>query len=638
MAYNGNIDIEDLDIVGLAALSQNIDGNNPQKAEVEKAVWKKIEAVAGRIEKLNPEDAKELGAFQSLLENLPASYRMELGAKLDTVKSAETRLYRAQNGLDDRTAGEKAKDGITDAAENIKEGFNEFGQEVKNGYNKKKTQLKRNYNVGKRFARMAVNKKKNQAKDWVKNKKQSYDNAVDRMDARIDKWVNNAGQALENIENGIRAIPKKIKEGAANVYGQARQSYLNAKERERLRREKARQRRKEQWNKFKNGVKKFGAGVGKYAAQTAKAVAMTAYAGYRFAKWGGQMVGKAWNAGKSIINGIKLPEVKAKSPNEKSTLLDMANGNLAALKPEQVKNLYNELKQYRDTARGNKYGDAYYQVSAFSTRFLNDVKSGEVQISDKNAEQIAAWLEINKNIQEEVNKNRAAEHNDRNSEIEKMLKPFTAKEETREEVKPHEVKIEEPKKEEAREEKPKEEIKPRAEEKTKEEPKKDIYAGLNLSDEQKKAAEERFATFKDIFSHPEENGLNSAERRDTVVSMYKESLKNNGFSDVQINEVISRQKEDVKDNPQLKDMFREKNVLREQARENLGIINNQEGVDRLAEKPDPRKLQELRGVVEPKQTKKVKMDTDSRKNANSNTTESPTPQFDAWKRRQSERA
>lgn len=392
-----------LDITALAARLKAKDLSAEDKASLDDAIWNKVSRIGRRAEKLDPQNKEELTAFKSLLKSLPRAYRIELGEKLDIIKSAETRLFRAERGIDDRTAEDKLKEGL-------EQGMNS----VKNGVTKSAAKLQRNYNVGKRFARMAVNKKKTQTKNWIKNKKQSYDKWVDDVDAKIDAWVNKAAKSLENIENGIREIPGQLKEMSNAAFNQVKQSYKLARDKARARQEALKRRRRQQWNKFKAGVKTTAKGtalvLGGMLSVTAKG-----------AVWGAKQLRRGWQQGKRIIAGIKLPEVKGRA-NENSTLLDMANGNLAALKPEQVKNLYNELKKYRDTARGNKYGDAYYRVSAYSTELLDEIKSkGKEGVTDENADKVAAWLEVNKNIQEEVNKNRSVEYNKRNEDIADLL-------------------------------------------------------------------------------------------------------------------------------------------------------------------------------------------------------------------------
>ena len=392
-------DFNSLDISALAAKLKDKALTAEDKKQLDSAIWNKVSRIGRRIERLNPQDKDQLKSFRSLLKSLPSSYRRELGEKLDIIKSAETRLFRAERGIDDRSVGDKLKDGLEQGVDNAK-------NNVKQGAAK----LQRNFNLGKRFARMAINKKKNQVKTWVKAKKQGYDNWVDSVDAKINDWVNKAGTALENIENGIREIPANIKNAGTKVFNQMRDSFKAGQARIKARQEALKRRRKQQWNKFKSGVKTTVKGtvmvIGGMAAVVGKG-----------AVWSAKQLRRGWQAGKRIINGIKLPEVKG-HPNENSTLLDMANGNLADLKPEQIKNLYNELKKYRDTPSGNKYGDAYYRVSAYSTELLNEIKSkGKDSINDENADKVAAWLEVNKNIQEEVNKNHAVEYDRRNAEI-----------------------------------------------------------------------------------------------------------------------------------------------------------------------------------------------------------------------------
>ena len=472
-------DFNSLDISALAAKLKDKTLTAEDKKQLDSAIWSKVSNIGKRIEQLNPQDKDQLKSFRSLLKSLPSAYRQELGEKLDIIKSAETRLFRAERGIDDRSVGDKLKDGLEQGVDNVKQGaaklqrnFNVGKRFARMAINKKQNQVKtwvkakkqgydnwvdsvdakidawvnkagtalenlekmpsrawhnvkhnvkqdvaklqRNFNVGKRFARMAINKKQNQVKTWVKAKKQGYDNWVDSVDAKIDAWVNKAGTALENIEKGIREIPANIKSAGAKVFNQMRSSIQAGKARAKARQEALKRRRQQQWQRIKTGLKMTAKGTMMVAGGMAAVIG-------KGAVWSAKQLRRGWQLGKRIINGIKLPEVKGYA-NENNSILDMANGNLAALKPEQIKNLYNELKQYRDTARGNKYGDAYYRVSAYSTELLNEIKSkGKDGVTDENADKVAAWLEVNKNIQEEVNKNRAIENEQRNAEVEKIL-------------------------------------------------------------------------------------------------------------------------------------------------------------------------------------------------------------------------
>ena len=472
-------DFNSLDISALAAKLKDKSLTAEDKKQLDSAIWSKVSNIGKRIERLNPQDKDQLKSFRSLLKSLPAAYREELGEKLDIIKSAETRLFRAERGIDDRSVGDKLKDGLEQGVDNAKQGaaklqrnFNVGKRFARMAINRKKNQvntwvkakkqgydnwidsvdakidawvnkagtalenleqmpsrawhnvkhnvkqdaakLQRNFNVGKRFARMAINRKKNQVNTWVKAKKQGYDNWVDSVDAKIDAWVNKAGTALENIEKGIREIPANIKSAGTKVFNQMRDSFKAGQARAKARQEALKRRRKQQWQRIKTGLKMTAKGTVMVIGGMATVIG-------KGAVWSAKQLRRGWQNGKRIINGIKLPEVKG-HPNENSTLLDMANGNLADLKPEQIKNLYNELKKYRDTARGNKYGDAYYRVSAYSTELLNEIKSkGKDGITDENADKVAAWLEVNKNIQEEVNKNHAVEYDRRNAEIGEFL-------------------------------------------------------------------------------------------------------------------------------------------------------------------------------------------------------------------------
>lgn len=631
MAEENQIDLENLSITELAQLSQHVNsGNFPtsQRQKVEALVWRKIKSVADRASKLDPQNKDELQAFQSMLDGLPLAYRMETGGLLPTVKSAETRLYNAKNGIDDRSMTEKAKDNLNEFGSNLHQKYSDmydrmddkvnawvntagekieaFENGVKNAPKKAVAKLKHNAQVGHRFMRLAANKTKNQSKNWIKNKKQGYDRWADRMDDKLNAWVDKAGKKIEAFEKGL---DKGIDNAAAGM---------------------------------SKAVKTVGKGV----------VAAGAY-GFKQMKRGWQKMG-------NVINGIKLPSVKGRA-GEKGSALDLANGDLSKLKPEQIKNVYNELKQHRDKPRGDKYGDAYYKISAYSTELLNEIKAkGAGAITDDNAGKVAAWLEVNKNIQQEVNKNRAKENEDRNAEIEGFLKNRKPKEKDEKKQENKQERTEQKhtglaaeyedfansmgKKVDAaflrdcREGKYKNDFEqfvtaqrekygpkkqqesaantqmpePRtAETRTAEaaaKPK-DMYEGLNLSDAQKKTIDGEFNQLKDVYDNPDKWNLADSKNKDIVLNTYKESLKQQGLDDNQVRELMSRQRESVKDNPQYQDMFRADSAKRDAAKERVGLndAENNTGVDRLAEKA--RTIQEKRGVVEPKKSKVIHMDT-----------------------------
>ena len=140
-------DFNSLDISALAAKLKDKSLTAEDKKQLDSAIWSKVSNIGKRIERLNPQDKDQLKSFRSLLKSLPAAYREELGEKLDIIKSAETRLFRAERGIDDRSVGDKLKDGLEQGVDNAKQGA---------------AKLQRNFNVGKRFARMAINRKKNQ--------------------------------------------------------------------------------------------------------------------------------------------------------------------------------------------------------------------------------------------------------------------------------------------------------------------------------------------------------------------------------------------------------------------------------------------------------------------------------------------
>ena len=760
MAEENQIDIEHLSIVELANLSQHVNSGNfsaTQKQKVEALVWKKIKDVANRASKLDPQNKDELKAFQSLLDNLPLAYRMETGGLLPTVKSAETRLYNAQNGIDDRTAAEKAKDNINQFGSDVHKAYSDFYDKVDDKVNSwvntagekiesfeksiknAPKKLKHNAKLGWRFMRIAANRQKNNTKNWMKNKHQSYSAWYDRMDDKLNAWVDKAGQKIEAFERGLANAPKKLQHNAKlgwrfmriaanrqknntkNWMKNKHQSYsawydrmddkLNAwvdkagQKIEAFERglanapKKLKHNAKLGWrfmriaanrqkNNAKNWIKnkhqsysawhdriddKLNAWVDKAGQKIEAFERGLANAPKNIAKFGKNSwnaLQRGWQRAKSIINGIKLPQVKGKA-GEKSTVLDLANGDLSKLKPEQIKNVYNELKQYRNRPRGDKFGDAYYKISGYSTEILNEIKAkGANSITDENAEKVAAWLEVNKNIQEEVNKNRAYENEARNKEIEGFLNSRQGKTQEKEtQGRETEVKIQDKeeqnkdnqeKTEQKQEEKNKEQNEQKqtmgfaaeyedyaksigkevndsfikdcqegkykndfdkfiTEQREKYGPKsqntevnkeatsehqsqaaenkaKDMYEGLNLTDSQRKIIDSEFNQLKDIYNNPDKWNLSDDRNKEAALGAYKESLKMQGFSDFQISDILSRQKESVKDDTKYQDMFKSNIAKRNQARESVGIkdIEENTGVDKLADKAQL--IQQKRGI------------------------------------------
>ena len=691
MAEENQIDIEHLSIVELANLSQHVNSGNfsaTQKQKVEALVWKKIKDVANRASKLDPQNKDELKAFQSLLDNLPLAYRMETGGLLPTVKSAETRLYNAQNGIDDRTAAEKAKDNINQFGSDVHKAYSDFYDKVDDKVNSwvntagekiesfeksiknAPKKLKHNAKVGWRFMRIAANRQKNNTKNWMKNKHQSYSAWHDRMDDKLNAWVDKAGQKIEAFERGLANAPKKLKHNAKLGWRFMRIA-ANRQKNNAKNWIKNKHQSYSAWHdriddKLNAWVDKAGQKIEAFERGLANAPKNIA----KFGKNSWNALQRGWQRAKSIINGIKLPQVKGKA-GEKSTVLDLANGDLSKLKPEQIKNVYNELKQYRNRPRGDKFGDAYYKISGYSTEILNEIKAkGANSITDENAEKVAAWLEVNKNIQEEVNKNRAYENEARNKEIEGFLNSRQGKTQEKEtQGRETEVKIQDKeeqnkdnqeKTEQKEEEKNKEQNEQKqtmgfaaeyedyaksigkevndsfikdcqegkykndfdkfiTEQREKYGPKsqntevnkeatsehqsqaaenkaKDMYEGLNLTDSQRKIIDSEFNQLKDIYNNPDKWNLSDDRNKEAALGAYKESLKMQGFSDFQISDILSRQKESVKDDTKYQDMFKSNIAKRNQARESVGIkdIEENTGVDKLADKAQL--IQQKRGI------------------------------------------
>ena len=691
MAEENQIDIEHLSIVELANLSQHVNSGNfsaTQKQKVEALVWKKIKDVANRASKLDPQNKDELKAFQSLLDNLPLAYRMETGGLLPTVKSAETRLYNAQNGIDDRTAAEKAKDNINQFGSDVHKAYSDFYDKVDDKVNSwvntagekiesfeksiknAPKKLKHNAKVGWRFMRIAANRQKNNTKNWIKNKHQSYSAWHDRIDDKLNAWVDKAGKKIEAFERGLANAPKKLKHNAKLGWRFMRIA-ANRQKNNAKNWIKNKHQSYSAWHdriddKLNAWVDKAGQKIEAFERGLANAPKNIA----KFGKNSWNALQRGWQRAKSIINGIKLPQVKGKA-GEKSTVLDLANGDLSKLKPEQIKNVYNELKQYRNRPRGDKFGDAYYKISGYSTEILNEIKAkGANSITDENAEKVAAWLEVNKNIQEEVNKNRAYENEARNKEIEGFLNSRQGKTQEKEtQGRETEVKIQDKeeqnkdnqeKTEQKQEEKNKEQNEQKqtmgfaaeyedyaksigkevndsfikdcqegkykndfdkfiTEQREKYGPKsqntevnkeatsehqsqaaenkaKDMYEGLNLTDSQRKIIDSEFNQLKDIYNNPDKWNLSDDRNKEAALGAYKESLKMQGFSDFQISDILSRQKESVKDDTKYQDMFKSNIAKRNQARESVGIkdIEENTGVDKLADKAQL--IQQKRGI------------------------------------------
>lgn len=354
--------------------------SDAQRAQVKDVAWKMVENVASGKRVLDP---KETDNFKSILGHVPSTTFIE-GKDLETFKKAEQKWYNADRGIEEKSFGQR----IGEKASTVKQHISE-----------KVTQMEAKGKAVSRLNRMRRNRTKENIKNKFKAGKEALKNfGKTAVRAGQDVGLEFAADAVEiyqGIRGGVKYVGKKIKQGTDKVKAGA--------------------------NKVKNGAKKFWNGTKKVAKGAWKVATFPVVGPYKAAKW-------TYNKGKAGVNWVKknynnFKKALNAGPTEISkdvkTAEKQAKGNQNKLSAEQI------MANWSQIGRGES--DGRYNMSRHSESVLDAVMKGEMKIDKANAPQIAAWLEVNRDIQDRINKNNVVAKNERNQAVAAQLEQFGIK-------------------------------------------------------------------------------------------------------------------------------------------------------------------------------------------------------------------
>jgi len=286
------------------------------------------------------------------------------------------------------------------------------------------------------------------------------------MPTKEQERYNDAAQILYNVENGIvkKSFREKVsdlankgkavsrlgqrkfrhgKEQANALIGKAKQKAIDWKDKKQT---QAKEGLSNGWERFKNGAKKVWGFTQKVAKTTYKVAKVSAVAvatpfvvGYKGVKAGYEFASKiANNISNRYQDAQKRKAEKAAQPptNKKEAEKMATKRDLNTLNAEQIKAAWGyidkmEIVNTWGGGVGIGESEGRNRMAQKAESVLEAVRKRELEINDKNAPQIAAWLAVNRDIQDKVNKNRVVEKNKRNDEIAALLEAFGIKDETK---------------------------------------------------------------------------------------------------------------------------------------------------------------------------------------------------------------
>ncbi len=391
--------LEPRDIANLQlAMEKNPEAfTDAQRAKVKDISWNKIESVAKGKRKLDP---KETNSFRSMLDRVPASTFMETGKDLSTFKEAENKWYRADRGIEEKSFGERVREQAQGAKKHVSQKVAELKSKGKAihrlnrmRYNRDKAAIKQLFTAAKAKAVEFKNKVASAAKQGVKTAAEvpfvlAY--GVKELAAMgYNAAKNKINQGVNKVKNGIKRRVNNVKNKINNGV-----------------------------NKVKNFGKKVWNGTKKVAKVTGYIIASPVIVPYKAARWMYRKVKAGINW---VRNGYKALKARAfggpsKVSQDAKTAEKQARGNQNKLSAEQV------IANWKQIGRGES--DGRYNMSRHSESVLDAAMKGEIKIDKSNAAQMAAWLEVNRDIQDRINHNNVVEKNERNKAIAAQLEQF----------------------------------------------------------------------------------------------------------------------------------------------------------------------------------------------------------------------
>lgn len=409
--------------------------SDAQRAQVKDIAWKKIENVAQGKVKLNP---KETNNFKSMLDHVPATTFIE-GKDLETFKAAEQKWYNADRGIEEKSFGERVSEQAKAAQQQVKEGVSNAANRVKEGASNVKQHVsekaKNLANKGKavnRLRRMQYNRDKAAVKQMFAAGKAKAIEFKNKAAAKMKQGAKTAAEVPFVLAFGVKELGvmayngyKKLNRWATEHDQANRRAMMNAlknfKNGIKNRVSKVKNKVNNGVNKVKNFGKKVWNGTKKAALVTGYIVASPVILPYKAGKWVGKKIKNGVNWVRNGYNKLKAkafggPTAVAQDAN---TAEKQAKGNQNKLSPEQV------MANWKQIGRGES--DGRYNMSRHSESLLDSVMKGEVKIDKANAGKIAAWLEVNRDIQDRINHNNVKSKNERNQTIAAQLEQFGIK-------------------------------------------------------------------------------------------------------------------------------------------------------------------------------------------------------------------
>ena len=375
-----------------------------QRAQIKDLSWKKIEQVAKGKQKLNP---KETNSFKSILEHAPSSMYMGGERDVEIFKTAEGKWYNADRGIEEKSFGERVKEQASQAKKHVSEKVAALGNKGKAvhrlnrmKYNRDKAAIKQIFATAKAKAAEFKNK-------VASNVKQDAKTAAEVPFVLAFGVKELASMAYNTGKNSVKQGFNIIKNGVNNVKNSVKRRVTNAKNKV-----------SNAWNKTKRFGKNVWKGFKTAAYVTGYVVASPVILPYKAAKW-------VYNKGKAAINWVRngYNNLKAKAlagPTEISkdvkTAEKQARGNQNKLSAEQI------MANWKLIGKGES--DGRYNMSRQSESMLDAVMKGELKIDKSNAPKLMAWLEVNRDIQDRINQNRAVAKNERNQAVAEQLEAF----------------------------------------------------------------------------------------------------------------------------------------------------------------------------------------------------------------------
>lgn len=359
----GNLDIHDL--AGLQLAMEQNPGNfsDAQRQQVQDQAWGKIKDVAKGKDKLGKDDLK---GFDSLLKHVPITNRREGTSELDTVKDAEHKLYNAQNGIEEKSFGEKAREGMNNLKEKGKEGFGAIKEAGKAGMSSLKD----------KGAKVLT-----ESKAGLKNAFKS---------------------GLSNMGHGVHAIGSVAKERLVGFKDRLKEKIKN----------------KIKENSFVQAFMK-GYRIGKKVAKGAKKVGRFAYkAGkvvYKGVKGAAKLSVKGYQGAKTLAGKIKG------KPTDMQRAVKFSKKDLNKLTPEQIKFAYGTLRDVDQRNPEAKEARALFRMTAFADKKMDEINNNKNALNADNAMSSAQWLAISNDVQDKVNHNQVEEKNKRNKSVAERL-------------------------------------------------------------------------------------------------------------------------------------------------------------------------------------------------------------------------